>query len=245
MKILLIGDHCSDQYAYCDISRLCPEAPVPVLKSDKQTDNPGMAGNVYVNVNKINKSFFKSKFDIELISNSNDIYKTRYVDEKSNQMLLRVDGHDYSDERFDPTMLNEDYDAIIVADYNKGFLTEEDLELISNIAPYTFIDTKKNFGDWILGYSFIKINEKEYLENGWKYKTENIVITKAEKGCCFMDNNYPIKKPSEVRDVSGAGDTFMAGLVTEYIKTKDIRIAIKFAQKCTTSVVQKPGVVTI
>ena len=76
MKLLVIGDKCTDVFVYGSVDRICPEAPVPVLKSDKQTDNPGMAGNVYVNVNKINKSFFKSKFDTELISNSNDIYKT-------------------------------------------------------------------------------------------------------------------------------------------------------------------------
>ena len=37
--------------------------------------------------------------------------------------------------------------------------------MLSQIAPYTFIDTKKIFGDWILGYTYIKINEKEWDEN--------------------------------------------------------------------------------
>ena len=45
--------------------------------------------------------------------------------------------------------------------------------------------------------------------------------------------------------MSGAGDTFLAGLVVEYIKTEDIRRSIVFAQKCTTEVVQKHGVATI
>ena len=59
-----------------------------------------------------------------------------------------------------------------------------------------------------------------------------------------MDETFPVKKVS-VKDVSGAGDTFMAGLVVKYIKTLDIKESIHFAQECTTKVVQKIGVVTI
>jgi sugar/nucleoside kinase (ribokinase family) len=48
-----------------------------------------------------------------------------------------------------------------------------------------------------------------------------------------------------VKDISGAGDTFLAGLVSKYLKTVDIIKSIEFAQKCTTKVVQKHGVSTI
>jgi D-beta-D-heptose 7-phosphate kinase/D-beta-D-heptose 1-phosphate adenosyltransferase len=67
----------------------------------------------------------------------------------------------------------------------------------------------------------------------------------------LKDNNiqhknkiYPVEKV-QIRDVSGAGDTFLSGLVAEYVLTKDIEKAIKFAQECATIVVQKPGVSTI
>ena len=42
--------------------------------------------------------------------------------------------------------------------------------------------------------------------------------------------------------MSGAGDTFLAGLVVEYLKSKNIEIAINFAQDMATQVVQKSGV---
>ena len=32
MKILVIGELCVDRFIYCDVKRLSPEAPVPVLK---------------------------------------------------------------------------------------------------------------------------------------------------------------------------------------------------------------------
>jgi sugar/nucleoside kinase (ribokinase family) len=46
----------------------------------------------------------------------------------------------------------------------------------------------------------------------------------------------------EIRDVSGAGDSFIAGLVVKYIEKKDIIDAIKFSNCCATQVVQKKGV---
>ena len=48
-----------------------------------------------------------------------------------------------------------------------------------------------------------------------------------------------------VKDVSGAGDTFLAALVVEYLKTNDIKSAITFANECATKVVQKRGVAVI
>ena len=59
-----------------------------------------------------------------------------------------------------------------------------------------------------------------------------------------MEETFPVEEVS-VKDVSGAGDTFLSGLVVEYIKTNDIRKSIKFAQECTTKVVQQTGVTTI
>ena len=48
-----------------------------------------------------------------------------------------------------------------------------------------------------------------------------------------------------IKDVSGAGDTFLSALAFDYIKNRDIIKAIRFAQKCTTKVVQKIGVSTV
>jgi D-beta-D-heptose 7-phosphate kinase/D-beta-D-heptose 1-phosphate adenosyltransferase len=55
---------------------------------------------------------------------------------------------------------------------------------------------------------------------------------------------YPVEKV-QIRDVSGAGDTFLSGLVAEYVLTNNIEKSILFAQQCATVVVQKPGVSTI
>ena len=91
----------------------------------------------------------------------------------------------------------------------------------------------------------IKINEKEFLENGWKHRAENVIVTKASKGCWYNHKDYPIKNPSDVRDVSGAGDTFLAAFSYSYTATKNVETAIIFSQDCCQRVIRKKGVTTI
>ena len=49
----------------------------------------------------------------------------------------------------------------------------------------------------------------------------------------------------EIKDVSGAGDSFLAGLCVNYLETQNIEQAIEYANKCASQVVQKKGVTTI
>jgi len=49
-KVLVIGDIILDQYIYGDVSRISPEAPVQVLKFEKEKNIPGGAGNTANNL---------------------------------------------------------------------------------------------------------------------------------------------------------------------------------------------------
>ena len=73
---------------------------------------------------------------------------------------------------------------------------------------------------------------------------DKTIVTKGNEGCLFKDKIYPTQDV-QVKDISGAGDTFISGLVCEFIRSKNIIEAIKFAQECATKVVQKKGVCTI
>ena len=70
---------------------------------------------------------------------------------------------------------------------------------------------------------------------------EKLIITQGQKGCKYRNKTFPVPLV-EVKDVSGAGDTFIAGLCYKFLKTKDIEKSIKFANECATRVVQKKGV---
>ena len=251
MNILVIGDSCKDVFIYGEAARLSPEAPVPVRNPLTEISNDGMAKNVVNNVEALQSNVYS-------ITNKNSIRKVRYVDYKSNQLVLRVDEHDYCDRilKKDVTHIKNNIhlvmgntikiDAIIVSDYCKGFLEEDDIQFICENNNNVFVDTKKELGDWINSATYIKINSLEYEKNTKFFINNNAIldktiVTKGNEGCLFQGKIYPTEDV-RVKDISGAGDTFLAGLVVEYVRTNDIIKAIIFAQECTKIVVQKHGV---
>lgn len=237
-SILVIGESSRDVFVYCDAIRLCPDVPVPVLNVIDQSENPGMAKNVQRNI----KSLIEN---CDIVTNDNwyNVTKTRYVHENSNHMFFRVDSS-HKIAKIELSKINYDYEIIVISDYDKGFLSVDDIESICSNHPNVFIDTKKILGSWAEKAKFIKINDFEY-KNSEKYITDNlankIIHTMGSDGCEYRGVNYSVDKV-EVKDVSGAGDTFMAGLVVKYFETKNIEESIKFANKCASTVVRHKGV---
>jgi D-beta-D-heptose 7-phosphate kinase/D-beta-D-heptose 1-phosphate adenosyltransferase len=50
IKILVIGDSCTDVFLYGNVFRLAPEGPVPVFNPHLEKMNGGMALNVKNNI---------------------------------------------------------------------------------------------------------------------------------------------------------------------------------------------------
>ena len=247
MKILVIGDSCTDVFVYGRCTRLCPEGPIPVFEPSKTITNDGMAGNVVNNLRKLGVE------KVELVTNYEQITKTRYVEEKSNQMLLRIDSNDKVGNTFDIKRVDFDsYDAVIVADYDKGYLTYEDIQKIGQKSKLSFIDTKKTIGvgDFFKDYTFVKMNEVEWdicKDHGARFEDwkEKLIVTLGDKGCTYNKKRYSVDNTVEVRDLSGAGDTWMASFVYKFIQSNDIGKSINYANSNATIVVQKKGVTTI
>jgi D-beta-D-heptose 7-phosphate kinase/D-beta-D-heptose 1-phosphate adenosyltransferase len=49
-RVLVVGDVMLDKYVWGDVERISPEAPVPVVRSTRQSEQPGGAANVAVNL---------------------------------------------------------------------------------------------------------------------------------------------------------------------------------------------------
>lgn len=242
-KILIVGEACLDKFVYCHAERLAPDLPVPVLRVIEETENPGMAANMHRNVRNIYPQ-------VDLYTNEGweKVTKTRYVHRNTNHTFIRIDAEP-SIERINVRKVPlHDYDLIAISDYNKGFLTEDDIRHICENHDMVFIDTKKVLGDWALKAKYIKINNYEYerskphIGNDLKKK---IVYTKGDQGAFFKGKNYPVKKKVEVKDVTGAGDSFFAALLVKYLQTGNIEKAIAFANECASEVVQHKGVTVI
>jgi D-beta-D-heptose 7-phosphate kinase/D-beta-D-heptose 1-phosphate adenosyltransferase len=231
-KILLIGDSCTDRYNIGTVDRLSPEAPVPVVKITETYDVSGMAANVHDNLTNLNCW-------IAFITNRENITKTRYIDVRSGQHLLRVDDEPEIEPwcGFVGTPLDS-YDAVVISDYNKGFLTYEHIEyIIHNSNGPVFIDTKKTDLRRFQG-AYVKINS---LENSLAISVpDDLIVTLGKYGARYKDQIYPAPI-IEVSDVCGAGDTFLSALAYQYLLTKDIEDAILFANIAGSITVQHRG----
>jgi bifunctional ADP-heptose synthase (sugar kinase/adenylyltransferase) len=245
-KILVIGDSCKDIFRYGEVNRIAPEAPIPIIKPEKEVSNLGMAGNVVANLKSLGA-------EVDFITNKKEIKKIRYICSKYNHPLLRVDENDQCDRIDIENVLcaldYSKYDAVVISDYCKGFINHLDIQYIAQSHPLTFLDTKRILGNWADKITFIKINNNEYKNNkevllNNPHLSNKVITTLGPRGCQYKGTLFPTQEVP-VKDVSGAGDTFLSGLVYDFIQTKDIESSIKFAQKCTTVVVQQPGVSVI
>ena len=232
MKVLLIGDSCEDRYFYGDVKRLNPEAPVPILEYRRGVTSKGMVWNVRENLISFGVEVYTSTHPEEII-------KTRYIDEKSNQQIMRYDEEPKIEPlSFDfPTEWNNLYDALVISDYDKGFLTTEKIfELSSRFVGPVFIDSKKTL---LPEDAYIKVNELEY-ERMSHSNYENLIVTRGGKGAEYQGKLYPAEKVN-VFDVVGAGDTFLAALTYGYLKYGTIEEAIPLANRAAAVAVSHRG----
>jgi bifunctional ADP-heptose synthase (sugar kinase/adenylyltransferase) len=242
-KILVVGDSCMDVYVYGKCLRMCPDAPVPVMVPTETITYPGMAGNVVRNIEALGA-------EITTLTNKEQIHKTRYVDSKTNHMFIRVDtGEEQIARVKDLDKINfKAFDAIVISDYCKGFLEEEDIAYIAENSDWehttTFLDTKKVINNiFVDKINYIKINESEFAKCRGHISQkvlDKTIVTISSQGCIHDGKVYPVQKV-DVKDNTGAGDTFLSGLAVKYCQTHDIIKAINYANKCATYVVQRKG----
>jgi D-beta-D-heptose 7-phosphate kinase/D-beta-D-heptose 1-phosphate adenosyltransferase len=238
-KVLIIGESCVDVFVYGYSTRKSPEGDGAVFIPTTEVYSDGMAYNVFNNL-------IQMGVEVDVISNIEEITKRRYIDDESNHLFLRVDEND-SVKRYNVTNLPDlsKWSAILISDYNKGFLTESDIQYISTHHPLVIVDTKKRLGDWCKDIKFIKINRAEFLNNvdvidEFDWLSEKLLITIDEDGTVYNGLRYPAEKV-EVVDICGAGDTFIAGFTAKYLESGNVDESIKFGNKAASVVIQHKG----
>ena len=243
MRLLVIGESCLDVFVYGSVNRIAPEAPIPVLQKESVRKNPGMASNVAENLMSLG-------CQVTLHTNEEwrNVRKTRFVEKKSNHMFMRLDENDDDYGRCDLSLVDiESYDCVIISDYNKGWLSSEQIEEIGKRSKLSFLDTKKILGKWAKTVTFIKINENEHERTKdviGETLDDKLIITLGPGGAQYKGVRYPAPDVNRV-DSAGAGDTFVSGLAVKFVETGDIHKSIEFANECASIVVQKRGVSTV
>ena len=230
-KILLLGDTCTDKYVYGTIDRLSPEAPVPVFVPKHEETRRGMAGNVEENLKALG-------CDVDLLTLAGST-KTRFIDVRSNQHIMRLDQDATGGPIELAVAIPAIYDAVVISDYNKGCISYELVEqVLKQFSGPVFIDTKKTDLARFEG-AFLKINS---LENSLaKTLPTQTIVTLGKQGCEYAGQVYPAPQV-EVADVCGAGDTFLAALVYQFLTTNQIPEALMFANRAASVTVKHMGV---
>jgi len=160
-RVLVLGDVMLDQFIWGGVSRISPEAPVPVVDFERESFMPGGAANVARNLTSLNvstelfgaigndsaaaqlkKLLDKQKIGCNgLIANASrhTSVKTRVVAHK--QQIVRIDREtrDGLDEKLSAQLLSalkselKNADAVIVGDYGKGVVTQPLLNEIKSL----------------------------------------------------------------------------------------------------------------
>jgi D-glycero-beta-D-manno-heptose-7-phosphate kinase len=158
LKILVVGDLMLDRYHFGKVTRISPEAPVPVVDVEHTENRPGGAANVALNIRSMGasvalcgvigpdehgdmllKSLAGQGFDTSMVVVSPDrptTTKTRIIG--NNQQILRVDheSREQVSEAVEAQVLKAledrmaEFQAVVLEDYDKGLLGERLIQSI-------------------------------------------------------------------------------------------------------------------
>lgn len=218
MRFLVIGDVCQDIYIYGDTTRKNPEASVPLLNNVITKVQDGMAANVANNLTALGAEVHS------ILPQKPWSQKERYIDSRHGTQLLRVD----YDNPSDPLSYMPDlsmYDAVVVSDYGKGFVSRDILQRLDGKLPL-FVDTKKRELD-SLQEAWVKVNEIEH--ELIKTAPRRLIVTMGNRGSMYQRQHVP-SQPIEVVDTCGAGDTYLAAFAWAMMEDpNDVIGAMEFA----------------
>lgn len=206
-RILVVGDVMLDRYWFGEVSRISPEAPVPIVKVERTEERPGGAANVARNAAALGA-------DVALLSVVGDdepggtlrqlvedagvtanwhrdgsiatTVKLRVIGRQ--QQLLRVDFETLPsrevllDKLADYRRMLADRNVIILSDYGKGGLAHiaQMIEFARAQGKLVLVDPKGDDYARYSGASILTPNRSELREVVGRWKTEDELTAKAQ-----------------------------------------------------------------
>jgi len=190
-KIMVIGDLMIDRYVWGRVSRISPEAPIPVVEVEKEESKPGGAANVMLNLVSLGAKVYCSG----VVGNDREAHelllylkkkrintggivtcgkgpttvKTRVI--AHGQQVVRIDKEkklelsasliDKIVKKIRPVMKR--MDAVIYSDYNKGIFTFESVSEFNDLAKgkIVCVDPKPGNMRFFRNVTFVSPNKKE------------------------------------------------------------------------------------
>ena len=195
-RVLVVGDVMLDQFLWGQVKRISPEAPVPVVELERESFMPGGAANVARNLTAfgaevelfglVGKDDGARQLRALLKEETVDVRGLRVVNDRLTTLKTRVVAHQQQVVRIDrETKQTGDLratkwlmkaveknidgaDAIIVADYNKGVVTQELIEGLRTLCRprgiWLSLDPKPLHQLEVSGFSLMTPNRSELFE---------------------------------------------------------------------------------
>jgi len=297
LKIAVIGDVMVDRYVFGDVSRISPEAPVPVNRVSSVKEVLGGAGNVVSNLANLDCHVYLGAvagvddhgrvLDKLLIADGIDTSGLIYDNNRSTITKMRILGDRQQMMRLDfetitPITTDEEerliswldglcqqgLQGIVISDYGKGVCTPTLLQEVFRLAHtynvQTIVDPKG--ADWSKydGATCITPNVKELGESLGrlipnedasvieaakevlgKLNIQYIIGTRSAKGITVVAKDgrtwHNPATQQDVFDVSGAGDTVVAMMISCLASGLSMRLALHIANGAAGIVVSKVG----
>lgn len=248
MRVLVMGDICTDINYHGEIKSISPEAPIPIFNIKSKEERMGMSANVHQNLlnagcnshlhakNYMPWNTYKMTKKHRYFANNHYLYR---IDENDTEIMHQ--GH----QKYILGLLStiEQNDAIILQDYNKGFFTKAFIKkLIKTVKKYNpkcliVADGHKSRSlDFYKGVDYLKLNEDEacalkfYPNSKLSYK---VIVTYGKNGSIlYLNNNKIIDTDAfaeKVVDSTGAGDTFTSYFTVGMLKYKSEKKALEMA----------------
>lgn len=206
-RLLIVGDVMLDRYWFGDVTRISPEAPVPVVKVARCEERPGGAANVARNVaalgarvallsvvgddeagHSLQHLLASSGIDVSLQRDAavNTTVKLRVIGRQ--QQLLRIDFETSPSHEVLRAKLAEfarrlpDCDAVILSDYGKGGLAHigEMIGLARAAGKIVLVDPKGDDFSKYAGASVLTPNRAELRAVIGRWRDEDDLASKVE-----------------------------------------------------------------
>ena len=206
VRLLIVGDVMLDRYWFGDVSRISPEAPVPVVKVERTEERPGGAANVARNAAALGAKVSllalvgndEPGVSLKRLMEEGGIDASLHVDEAvtttvklrvigRQQQLLRIDFETMPSHEALRAKLSDfelrlpECDAIVFSDYGKGGLTHisEMIRLARAAGKIVLVDPKGDDYACYAGATIITPNRSEMREVVGRWKDEADLEQKA------------------------------------------------------------------
>jgi rfaE bifunctional protein kinase chain/domain len=213
-RILVVGDVMLDRYWFGDVSRISPEAPVPVVRIERREERLGGAANVARNAvalgadtgllgvvgdDEAGNMVDRMLTDLHISSYLNrdvsisTIIKLRVIGRQ--QQLLRIDFENpptdtvLRDKLTQFNALLPQYDVIVLSDYAKGSLVNvaEMISAAKKLGKRTLVDPKGEDFSRYKGASVLTPNKSEMRHIVGSWKNEEELTAKAQQLRASLD----------------------------------------------------------